>query len=396
MNNGNISVVIHNFLLVFHLFSSCFLHLFFLLKHLEHIHHHYFVLDNHVREKFVLRSLITACNQSLIEAYEERQDAKQTLDRAEQRVFDVATRHETTYPVEIKELLESVVDTLIEHPSDLLGIRTDYADLDNLTGGLHRGEFIIIGGRPSTGKTTLALNLVERIGIYQGQGILMFSLEMRRDQIVQNLLCCHARIDTTPVRAGQLDKSQWESVREAASRIYDSPVFIDDSATLTCTDVRAKCRRLFAQHEGKIRLVVVDYLQLMSGERKGRDVSRLQEITEISRGLKALAKDLNVPLLALSQLSRAAVGEGTERPKLSHLRESGAIEQDADLVMLLHPKPQPDPEEAGVTELIVAKQRNGPTGTVNLTFRKNQIRFESYSPYTAAEVGAVDEQPEPF
>ena len=349
---------------------------------------------NIVREKFLLRSLISACSESLAEAYDDTSDADEILDRAETRVFNVATRYEASHPVELKEIVQSVVDTITLHPDRLLGVPTGYDDLTRLTGGLHRGEFIVIGGRPSSGKTTFALNLIERIGVRQGLGVLMFSLEMAREQITQNLLCCHAGIDSTPLRTGKLDKSQWGKIRDAASVLYDSPVFIDDSAAMTCSELRAKCRRMLAQHEN-VRLVVIDYLQLMSGERRGRDTSRLQEITDISRGLKGLAKELGVPVIALSQLSRAAVGDKNERPKLSHLRESGAIEQDADVVMLLYRDDTPESEEADVTELIVAKQRNGPTDTIKLTFRRNQMRFESWSPY-AAQVGAPEDESEPF
>ena len=350
-----------------------------------------------IRQKYLLRSLITACNESAVEAYDEREEAGEILDRAEQRVFNVATRYEATHPVEIKEVVQQVVDTIMNHPERLLGIPTGYADLDRLTGGLHRGEFIVVGGRPSTGKTTFCLNLMRRIAVERGLAVLMLSLEMPREQITQNLLCSCARIDATPLRTGQLDKSQWQSIREAASVLYDSPVFLDDSAGLTCSEVRAKCRRLFAQHPGKIQLVIIDYLQLMTGERHGRDTTRLTEITDISRGLKGLAKELNVPVIALSQLSRAAEGEGSARPRLSHLRESGAIEQDADMVLLLY---RPDPEaesteDQDVTEVIIAKQRNGPTDTVKLKFLKNQMRFESWSPYAAAQVGAAPESPEP-
>ncbi len=353
-----------------------------------------------VRHKHLLRALISACNESLVEAYGESQETNEILSRAEERIFSVATRYEASHPVEIKEVVQEVVDTIMHHPEQLVGLKTEFVDLDHLTGGLHRGEFIVIGGRPSTGKTTLAINLIERIGVRQGQAILMFSLEMGRDQIARNLLCCNARMDSTPLRTGQLDKAQWGKVREGASNLYDAPIYIDDSSGLTVSDVRAKSRRMFAQHD--IKLIVIDYLQLMAGERRGRDTSRLQEITDISRGLKGLAKEMKVPVIALSQLSRAAEGDATSRPRLSHLRESGAIEQDADVVLLLY-RPaadDEDPSKKNLTELIIAKQRNGPTDTVRLTFRKNELRFENYSAHPAAQVGAVseedDEDVEPF
>ncbi len=338
-----------------------------------------------VSQKYLLRSLITACTESLVEAYDQARSVTDILDSAEQRVFDIATRFEARRPAGLGDIINTVVDTIMNHPERLVGLQSDFPDLDEMTGGLHKGEFIVIGGRPSSGKTTFALNLIERVGVRQDAGVLMFSLEMPREQIAQNLLCCHAGIDSTPLRTGRLDNRQWEKIREAASVLYESPVYIDDSPGLTCSQLRSKCRQVFLQHD--IQLVVIDYLQLMSGERAGRDSSRLQEITDISRGLKGLAKELNVPVIALSQLSRAAVGEASQRPKLSHLRESGAIEQDADMVMLLY-RNDVEPEMADVTELIVAKQRNGPTGTVKLTFRKNELRFESYSGYPAEQMGA--------
>jgi len=355
---------------------------------------------NVVRQKYLLRLLISACNESLVEAYDEHQEVIDILDQAEQRVFNVATRFEASRPVEVKEVINAVVDDM-QHPERLLGLQTDYTDLDHLTGGLRRGEFVVVGGRPSSGKTTLALNLIEHIGIHQSQGVLLFSMEMPREQIVQNLLCCHARVDSTGVRSGQLARGEWEKIRDAASLMYESPIFIDDSGMLTCSQLRSKCRHLFArqaQTDRPIRLVIVDYLQLMSSDRRGREFSRLQEITEISRNIKALAKDLNVPIIALSQLSRAAEGDASARPRLSHLRESGAIEQDADLVVLLYRAELSDPEAAdgNVTELIVAKHRNGPTGLVRLTFLKNEMRFESYSTYDAAQVGISEEGSEPF
>ncbi len=351
-----------------------------------------------VRGKHLLRSLIQACTESIVAAYDENTDASEILDRAEDRVFQVATQYEDTHIVEVKNFIHSVVDAMIEHPQGMAGLPTGYPDLDHMTGGLHRGEFIVIGGRPSTGKTTLALNLIRHIAVHSGQGVLLFSLEMPREQIVQNLLCSTAGISATPVRMGQLDRSQWQKVKEAASLLYDAPFFVDDSASLTPSQLRAKCRRLLARCKGEraIKLIIIDYLQLMSAERQSREPSRQEEISHISRGIKSLAKELGVPVIALSQLSRAAVGEASSRPKLSHLRESGAIEQDADLVILLYQDESPDAEEPNVTELIIAKQRNGPTGTVKVTFLKDQLRFESYSRYSAVQVGSPEEEPEPF
>jgi replicative DNA helicase len=348
---------------------------------------------NVVREKYLLRALISSCNESLAEAYDERQDAPAILDRAEQRVFDVATRFEASHPTAVKEVLHSVIDDL-GHPERLVGVQTGYPDVDHLTAGLHPSEFIVIGGRPSTGKTTFALNLIQHVGVQAGKGVLMFSLEMPTAQIIRNLLCCGAGVDASRLRSGQLDKEEWDRIREAASALYDSPVFIDDSGALNCSQLRSKCRRVMAKQD--VDMIIIDYLQLMWADRQGRDISRLQEITDISRGLKALAKDLRVPVIALSQLSRAAESEATARPRLSHLRESGAIEQDADVVILLYRDPNPEPENEGLTELIVAKQRNGPTDTVRLTFLKNQMRFESWSGYSAAQVDMAEQDVEAF
>jgi replicative DNA helicase len=339
-----------------------------------------------VQQKHLLRELITACNESLIDAYDELKSSTDILDEAEQRVFRVATRFESSQPEEIKNIIIEVLRELQDNPDGLLGVHTLFADLDHLTHGLHAGEFIVVGGRPSTGKTTFSLNLIERIGIQQGQGVLMFSLEMPREQIARNLLCCHVGMDADALRTGKLDRRQWDLVRRGSSDLNDSPILIDDASTLTPAQLRSKCRRVFARHD--IKVIVIDYLQLMSADIAKRDQSRQQEITEISRALKALAKEMKVPVVALSQLSRAATSERSERPRLSHLRESGAIEQDADLVLLLHRNEDAPPEEANVTELIIAKQRNGPTDTVKLTFRKERLRFEDFSPYNAAQMGA--------
>jgi replicative DNA helicase len=338
-----------------------------------------------VQQKHLLRELITACNESLVDAYDEVLSSGEILDAAENRVFQVATNFESSRPEELREVIMTVLRELQDNPDGLLGLHTLFADLDHLTHGLHAGEFVVIGGRPSTGKTTLSLNLIERIGIRQGQGVLMFSLEMPKEQIARNLLCCHVAMDADALRTGKLDRSQWDLVRQGASDLNDSPILIDDASTLTPAQLRSKCRRVFARHE--IKMILIDYLQLMSADTGRRNESRQQEITEISRSLKALAKEMRVPVVALSQLSRAATSERSERPRLSHLRESGAIEQDADLVLLLHRNEDAPPEEANVTEVIIAKQRNGPTDTVKLTFRKERLRFEDFSPYDATQMG---------
>jgi replicative DNA helicase len=281
----------------------------------------------------------------------------------------------------IKESLKDI-ESLFERKQYVTGVPTGFIDFDEMTAGLQRGDLIVIAGRPSTGKTAFALNIAQHAACVQGIGVAIFSLEMSKAQIGIRLLCSEARISSTKLRTGFLSKKDWPHLTRAAGILAEAPIFIDDTAVMTDLELRAKARRIKA--EKGVGLIIVDYLQLVRG--RGRQESRQQEVSDVTRSLKALAKELNVPVVAVSQLSRAVEHRQSKRPQLSDLRESGAIEQDADLVAFIHrphvgPREPEEPEaDSGVAELIIGKQRNGPTGTVKLAFLKEFARFENLSP----------------
>jgi replicative DNA helicase len=283
----------------------------------------------------------------------------------------------------IKAIVQETIprlDEYFERRQHITGLATGFADFDNLTSGLQPAELIIIAARPAMGKTALALNIAQHVALAERKPAAIFSLEMAREALLFRLLCAEARVDSHRFRSGYLSKEEQQKIVGASARLRDTPLFIDDTAALTVLEMRAKCRRLQAEHE--LALVVVDYLQLLSG--RGRFENRTQEISSISRGLKALAKELRVPVISISQLSRAPEQRGGDhRPQLSDLRESGSIEQDADLVaFIFRPEVYKDPdnvpeEDKGRAELIISKQRNGPTGKVNLAFLREYTRFET-------------------
>lgn len=331
-----------------------------------------------VREKYVLRSLITTGTQIVAEGYKAEQGAEELLDKAERLIFDISTRKAEPTSIPIKEIIKDSIETidgLYQRKENVTGIATGFHEFDILTAGLQPSDLVIIAGRPSMGKSALAACIAEHAGIIEKVPTLIFSLEMAKEQLVQRMLCSHARVDYHKVRTGFLSQSDWPKLTNAAGKLAESPLFIDDSPTISALELRAKARRLKSQHD--IGLVIVDYLQLMYGP-ANRD-NRQQEISEISRSLKALARELSVPVLAISQLSRAVEARADRRPQLSDLRESGAIEQDADVVVLLLREEyyNPTPENRGIAELIIAKQRNGPVGSFNLAFIKEYTRFEN-------------------
>lgn len=332
-----------------------------------------------VREKYVLRSLITTGTQIAAEGYKAESDAEELLDRAERLIFDISTRKAEPTSIPIKEIIKDsieAIDGLYQRKENVTGIATGFHEFDILTAGLQPSELIIVAGRPSMGKSALAACIAEHAGIVEKVPSLIFSLEMAKEQLVQRMLCSHARVDYHKVRTGFLSQSDWPKLTNAAGKLAESPLFIDDTPTISALELRAKARRLKSQHN--IGLVIVDYLQLMCGPQKNMD-NRQQEISEISRSLKALARELNIPVVAISQLSRAVEARADRRPQLSDLRESGAIEQDADVVVLLLREEyyNPTPENRGIAELIIAKQRNGPVGSFNLAFIKEYTRFEN-------------------
>lgn len=331
-----------------------------------------------VREKYVIRSLITTGTQIVAEGYKAESSAEELLDRAERLIFDISTRKAEPTSIPIKEIIKDSIETidgLYQRKENVTGIATGFHEFDILTAGLQPSDLVIVAGRPSMGKSALAACIAERAGIIEKVPTLIFSLEMAKEQLVQRMLCSHARVEYHKVRTGFLSQSDWPKLTNAAGKLSESPLFIDDSPAISALELRAKARRLKSQHN--IGLVIVDYLQLMRGP---ADMdNRQQEISEISRSLKALARELSLPVLAISQLSRAVEARADRRPQLSDLRESGAIEQDADVVVLLLREEyyNPTPENRGIAELIIAKQRNGPVGSFNLAFIKEYTRFEN-------------------
>jgi replicative DNA helicase len=332
-----------------------------------------------VREKAVLRRLINVATEIVSQSYQDTQDVEELLDLAEQRIFEIAEHRVTESFTNINQVLKEsfkTIEQLFERKELVTGIPTGFEDLDRMTSGLQPSDLIIIAGRPSMGKTAFALNIAQKAAIKQKHPVAIFSLEMSRQQLALRLLCSEASVDSARLRSGYLDKTDWPKLTRAAGTLSEAPIFIDDTPGISVLDIRAKARRL--QKERGLDLIILDYLQLMRG-RSGVD-SRQQEIAEITRSLKSLAKELNVPLVALSQLSRAVEQRPKGRPQLSDLRESGAIEQDADVVAFIYrPELYGDEDTAGQAEIIIGKQRNGPVGTVKLTFLKQYTRFEDYS-----------------
>ncbi|MDP3804186.1 MAG: replicative DNA helicase [Candidatus Omnitrophota bacterium] len=341
-----------------------------------------------VKEKTIRRNLINAATQIISDSYDLVQQTDRVVDKSEQLIFDVSSKRVETRFSLLRDIIKSsieTIDNLYQRKENITGLATGFRDLDIKTAGLQKSDLIVIAGRPSMGKSALATCIVEHVGVVEKQPVAFFSLEMAKEQLVQRMLCSHARVDAHKVRTGFLSQADWPRLVSAAGKLSEAPIYIDDSPGITVLELRAKARRLKAQFD--IKMIVLDYLQLMQGP--ARADSRQQEISEISRSLKALARELNVPLIAISQLSRAVEQRSDHRPQLSDLRESGAIEQDADLVMLLLREEyyNPTDENKGVAELIVAKQRNGPVGSMNLAFLGEYMRFENLAPRAEEFVG---------
>ena len=334
-----------------------------------------------VKEKSMRRELVRVRREILEEAYSESGDVGEKLDTAEKKIFAVTEKKITGSAVPLKNLLSEVFENIEARKGiHVTGLPTGYYELDNMLCGLQKGEMTIVAGRPSMGKTSFALNIAEHIGADNNIPLVIFSLEMSTHQLVERFLCSRGHFDSQDVRKGKLDTEQLAELTAVGSELFEKPIFVDDSPGLTPLMIRAKCRRLKSQHD--IQCVLIDYLQLMS--LGGRVESRQQEISTISRYLKALARELEVPVVVLSQLNRAAEGREGHRPRMSDLRESGSIEQDADVILLLHRedyyhKGEPDYEDTNTADVIIAKQRNGPTGVVNLTFNGKYTRFENLS-----------------
>ena len=339
-----------------------------------------------LRDKAILRRLIESATSIVQDAYAvPAGEVEDALDRAEQRIFQIAQAAERRGFIWIKEILWPTferIEELQRNPGAITGVPSGFADLDRLTVGFQAGDLVVVAGRPSMGKTAFALNVAQHAAIDHAKNVAFFSLEMSKEQLVERLLCAEGRVDSGRLRRGRLQDDEYARLATAAGHLNTAPIWIDDTPAISALEVRAKARRLAA--EVGLDLVVVDYLQLMSGPRDSEN--RVQEISAISRNLKAVAKELSVPVIALSQLSRAPEQRTDHRPVLADLRESGAIEQDADVVLFVfrdevYLKPEEIEEKglAGKADLIIGKQRNGPIGTVDLVFHKKFTLFESHA-----------------
>jgi len=336
-----------------------------------------------VRDLAMRRRLISACGEIVQQSFEGGSETPELLDAAEHRVFEIAERSSTRQARHVGEIYVDVfkyIDSLQDTEGVLTGVATPYTDLNELTGGLQDGELIILASRPSMGKTSLLLNIINHVGVEEKKPVVLFSMEMNDRQVAQNMLCMRSRVDSHKLRRGLVAQGQYGHLRAAVGSLADAPIYIDDSPSLGILELRAKARRLASQHD--IAMLCVDYLQLMTG--RSRE-SRQVEISEISRGLKAIARELSIPVLAACQLNRAVEVREDHRPRMSDLRESGALEQDADVVLLLHrpwyyysrERMASNPDDERLAEIHIAKQRNGPAGrTVKLNFESGFMRFD--------------------
>ena len=336
-----------------------------------------------VQKKTLLRRLISAASDIIELGYDESEDVQKLLDEAEQKVFAVSQKYIKQDFVPIKSILETAFNRIDElHKSDhaFRGVQTFYPDLDNLLAGLQNSDLLILAARPSVGKTTFALDIARQVGVHGKVPVGIFSLEMGSDQLVDRMIAAQAGVDLWRLRTGKLSSegpgNDFEKISDAMGILSEAPIFIDDSGSLNIMEMRTMARRLQAEHN--LGLIIVDYLQLMEG-RSSKGDNRVQEISEISRGLKQLARELNIPVIALSQLSRAVESRPDQVPKLSDLRESGSIEQDADVVMFLYreDRVRPDTPNKNIADIIVAKHRNGPVGKISLYFEENSTTFKS-------------------
>ncbi|MGA2090796.1 MAG: replicative DNA helicase [Endomicrobiales bacterium] len=340
-----------------------------------------------VRDKSILRQLITTGTQIVTSAFNEKIPADEIMDQSQSLLFGLAQKGATKGFTPLSDLIHPTLERLEKLHSDkrdVPGLRTGFADFDKITAGLQPSELIIIAARPSMGKTAFALNIAEHVAMIEKKPVALFSLEMSKESLMLRLLCSAARVNSHSTRQGYISTHNWSTLTTVASRLAESPIYIDDSSSLSVLELRARARRLASDLEARgqqLALVMIDYIQIMRGS--SRVESRQQEISEISRSLKGLARDLKVPVVALSQLSRKPEEKGREgKPQLSDLRESGAIEQDADVVAFIYREgyyKRDDPDKEKSATLIVGKQRNGPTGEINLIFEKDYTRFEDFS-----------------
>ncbi len=339
---------------------------------------------NIIRQKSILRKLIQTSSDLAARCYEEQDDIDSLVDEAEQTIFEIASSKKGQGFESMSTIVPRAferVEKLFERKEHVTGVATGYPDLDKMTAGLQPADLVVVAGRPSMGKTALAMNIAQHAAIVDKKPVAVFSLEMSMEQLALRMLCSIGRVDSQRIRTGRLKQRDWPNLTRATGMLSDAPLYIDDSAAMTVLEMRAKARRLKAEFD--LGMVIVDYLQLMKG--RSNSENRAQEISEISRSLKAMAKELSVPVVALSQLNRSLESRTDKRPQLSDLRESGAIEQDADVIIFIYRdevyKPTPDNPNRGIAEIIVGKQRNGPIGTIKLTFLAEYTTFETYTSF---------------
>ncbi|WP_373894362.1 replicative DNA helicase [Virgibacillus natechei] len=330
-----------------------------------------------VEEKALLRRLIRTATDIVTSGFEKEDDVETVLDEAEKNILEVSSRQQTGAFKTIKDVLIDVYDTieqLHQATSDITGVPSGFRDLDRITSGFQRNDLIIVAARPSVGKTAFALNVAQNVAVNSDENVAIFSLEMGADQLVQRMLCAEGNIDSQRLRNGQLQADDWSKLTMAMGSLSNAGIYIDDSPGIRVSEIRSKCRRL--KQEDGLGMILIDYLQLIQGTANSRE-NRQQEVSEISRELKGLARELNVPLIALSQLSRGVESRQDKRPMMSDLRESGSIEQDADIVGFLYRDDYYDAEseKENIIEIIISKQRNGPTGSVELAFVKEYNKF---------------------
>jgi replicative DNA helicase len=331
-----------------------------------------------IEEKAMLRRLIRAATQIVSSGYASAEDVNDLISDAEKKILEISNRRGEGF-ISIRDVLMEVferVEHLFNHKGGTTGIPSGFPDLDKMTAGFQRSDLIIVAARPSVGKTAFALNIAQNVGVRAKETVAIFSLEMSASQLVQRMICAEANVDATRMRTGYLEGDDWEKLTMAIGSLSEAQIYIDDSPSITVADIRAKCRRL--KKERGLGMILIDYLQLIHGRGKGSD-NRQQEVSEISRTLKAIARELEVPVIALSQLSRGVEQRQDKRPMMSDLRESGSIEQDADIVSFLYRDDyyNQESEKRNIIEIIIAKQRNGPVGTVELVFLKNFNKFVS-------------------
>jgi replicative DNA helicase len=345
-----------------------------------------------VREKAVLRSLITVANEIAGRCYNGQEDIEQFLDEAERLIYDVSEKRIRPAFAKMGDMIMDTIKTvekLFERKELVTGVPTGFLDLDRMTAGLQPADLVIVAARPSMGKTALVLNIAQYVALHANIPVGIFSLEMSKEQLVMRMLCSEARVDNAKVRTGYLGERDFPRLAMAAGRLAEAPIYIDDTPAQNVLEMRAKARRL--KREANIGLVIIDYLQLMRGLTSQEN--RTQELSEISRSLKSLAKELNIPVIALSQLNRQVEQRADRRPMMADIRESGAIEQDADVIMFIYRDEvyKQDSQDEGVAEVIIGKQRNGPTGIVRLAFRREYTRFDNLVENMEAPSEVVEE-----